>query len=191
MFVRRALLLSIPAWLFSLIGALARMPSIDVYPEFECVENYAGVRTIQMAFQSQSRCSAALDKLYASSSDSQNFCTDLGFLVCILYCLKLLPRGLDWWATVCSTWIWVSRSSVKRSAKRALGAEHLECVAEANSQVARMCLCIRLCCANFCRFGIEQPGSSLMKCTPRMQALSTKIPSSPEWPLDHMPHLHE
>ena len=168
-FFRRMVALCVPGWFFMIIHHLRRMPTLHLEEWAESIEFYAGRRTVQRAFESEHHAALAFDKSYHYSHD---FCTDLGFLHAIMLSLLLRARGLSFWATVCSTWVFMSRSSVHRSEDRPLGCTRFECVREANLMVSRMVLLIRFLAGKFCQFGLEQPATSLMDKTPRIKALS-------------------
>ena len=168
-FFRRMVALAVPGWFFKIIYLLRRMPTLHLEESAEAIEFYAGRRTVQRAFAVEGHQALAFDKSYHASHD---FCTDLGFLHAIMLCLYLRARGLSFWATVCSTWVFMSRSSVHRSEAQPLGCTRFECVREANLMVSRMVLLIRFLAGKFCQFALEQPATSLMDKTPRMKALS-------------------
>ena len=145
-FFRRMVALAVPAWFFTVIWHLRRMASLVTEESVEAVDFYAGRLTMQRAFASEGKGALAFDKSY---SESQDFCTGLGFLHSVILSLILRARGLSFWATVCSTWISMSRSSVHRSDEEPLGATRFECVRDANLMVSRMVLLIRSCLVSF------------------------------------------
>lgn len=164
----RMVLIKLPGWFFSVLTyVLAK--GYDVEPQFNCVEFYSGKATIYRAFIRGGEPAMAYD--YINCPTSQNFLTTLGFLNAICCVCRLRPRGLNFWATVCSTWVALCRNSTYRTAWRPLGNRKSKCVVEANLQVARMAFLIRMSAAKYGRFCLEQPASSLMKESPRMRDL--------------------
>ena len=168
-FFRRMVALGVPGWFFMIIYHLRRMTTLVLEESVEAVEFYVGRRTIQRAYASEHHPALAFDK---SDHYSHDFCTDIGFLHAVMVCLLLRARGLPFWATVCSTWVFMSRSSVWRFQEQSLGCTRLQCVRDANLMVSRMVLLIRFLAGKFCQFGLEQPATSLMDKTPRMKAMS-------------------
>jgi len=101
-----------------------------------------------------------------------NFMTDEGFWNAIALARRVRPRdGIQTFATVCSTWVWISRSSTGRSLRNVLGNVRSEVVAEANAMVSRMVLLILFLCARCVAWLLEQPATSLMAQHPRMVML--------------------
>jgi hypothetical protein len=85
--------------------------------------------------------------------------------------LAVGPLGVLFCAPVCSTWVWMNRSTSCRSLHSPCGREGLECVRLANQQVARVCLLALLMCITGRAFILEQPGSSLLFAHPSFQSL--------------------
>ena len=74
-------------------------------------------------------------------------------------------RGTNHWGTVCSTWVYLSRSSTGRSLAFPLGNVNQPVVRQANTMLARVCLCIVFGCCLRLAFFHEQPASSLASST--------------------------
>ena len=74
-------------------------------------------------------------------------------------------------APVCSSWVWMSRSTTLRSRILPLGDVSLASVAAGNLQVARLVLLLVLVSHWGCSWVVEQPMTSLMWMHPRFQAL--------------------
>ena len=173
LFLRRMISLGIPAWFFMVVKTLHERFDLD--EQYDCIEWYAGVSTIQRAFKAHGMAAAAFDK--ENNPEGQNFLTALGFVHAIILSLRLKPRGLNFWATVCSTWVSLCRNSTYRTDWRPLGNKSASCIKDANLQVTRMVLLIRVCAAKYSRFGLEQPASSIMEKHPRMVQLA-KAPAA-------------
>ena len=101
-----------------------------------------------------------------------DFMSDDGIYNAIAIARRLKPvTGLQTFATVCSTWVWISRSSTRRSPGNPLGNTSSDVVAGANAMVSRMVLLILFLSARFIAWILEQPASSLMAQHPRMRML--------------------
>ena len=173
-YYRRMLALMVQGWLFTIVWHIRRM-DIPTHESVDAVEFYAGRRTIQRAFVVHGDMQAlAFDKSY--DDEAQDFCKDIGFLHSIMLALRIRARGLSFWATVCSTWVFMSRSSTGRDVTCPLGSSRFTCVQEANLMVARFALLVRVLAAKFCAFGLEQPATSLMARHPRVVQLSRVRP---------------
>lgn len=169
-YFRRMLALMVPGWLFTIIWHIRHM-DINSHESIDAIEFYAGRRTIQRAFVvHEGMRAAAFDKSYAD--EAQSFTTDIGFLHSVVLALRLRARGLSFWATVCSTWVFMSRSSTGRDETCPLGSARFQCVQDANLMVARFALLVRMLAAKSCAFGLEQPATSLMAKHPRVVQLS-------------------
>ena len=170
MCVRRAKRLGLPTWLFTIMTLLCMNPLIDTSPRFHAVEFYAGKGTIYNAFEEHGCKAAKLDKSYGSDPQ-YDFTSPEGLVCLIFYILCLRLRGLNFHAIVCSTWVWMSRSSTGRTNSRPSGNES-EVVRLANLMVTRACLMIRLAASKFCRWAIEQPATSTLPRFKRMRQLA-------------------
>ena len=108
----------------------------------DCVEYYSGAGVIAQSFVEQGLLSRTFDVLDKPTQEDAT--TPEGFLnsMFLSMSLKSLDAGgsLGHWGTVCSTWVFMSRSSTGRSAERPEGFANSECVAIGNCQVARMAL---------------------------------------------------
>lgn len=101
-----------------------------------------------------------------------DFMSDAGIFHAIALARRVKPvTGLQTFATVCSTWVWICRSSTLRSPQNPLGNTSSPAVAEANAMVSRMALLICFLSARFIGWVLEQPASSLMIRHPRMQMI--------------------
>ena len=94
-------------------------------------------------------------------------CTDQA-QVHIVALLRVQKGGLAFIAAQCSSWIWLSRSSTKRSSKNPLGDEQCPSTLEGNrlnSRVELLCVLAHLIGVFWV---IEQPANSLFFSTPAM-----------------------
>ena len=178
LFYRRMVRLRLPKCLFALLFLLARSRDGKSPHDLTMVEYFSGVQAITNEFRTQGFGAASFD--IVNDSVSQNLLTDMGFLHAINLALRVKPlQGFTWWATVCSTWVWMCRNTTARSRKRPLGDVSLKCVRDANTMVSRMVALVLLCSARFVGYVIEQPTTSIMCCHPRMallEALASQLP---------------
>ena len=88
--------------------------------------------------------------------------------------------GVVWFAPPCSTWVWMSRASTKRSEQHMgpAGDESNPNVYRQNCLVGRICYLIALCFHLGINFVIEQPHSSVMFKYARMKKLLGRIDRS-------------
>ena len=96
----------------------------------------------------------------------QDLCTPIGFLHAIWLVLAMAPEAMGWFATVCSSWIFMSRSSTCRSLQDPLGRTDLECAVNGNCMVGRGVLLqmLVMCLGRF--WALDKPMSSLMQMHP-------------------------
>ena len=156
--VRRLFLMGLPCWFFNMIWLAVR--TFDASRDLVCFENFAGVGEILSAFARDGFASEGFD--YSWDPNFMDFNSSQGFLLALLLTLRLVPEGCNWYATVCSTWVWMSRASTKRTIMAPMGRRTLAKVKQANAQVARMVLLTTLCLAKRCLWALEQPSSSIM-----------------------------
>lgn len=98
----------------------------------------------------------------------QDMLTVDGFILFLRYCLLLRVSGIAVMAPVCSTWVWLCRAVMGRSAWNPLGDSSRLDVAEANKMVSRVALLLYLLIIKGVIFILEQPQSSCLEDHPRM-----------------------
>ena len=86
----------------------------------------------------------------------------LGFLITLQGLRHMARGGLAWFAPPCSSWIWLSRGSTRRSALNPRGARRYRKVREANKLCRRLIYLLEYLVAKGVFFAIEQPVTSLM-----------------------------
>jgi hypothetical protein len=79
--------------------------------------------------------------------------------------------SIEWWAIVCSTFVWMSRASTRRTPQNPEGSTTSQAVAEANKMLARTVLLITFGIARLIAWGLEQPSSSILPQTRRFKKL--------------------
>ena len=93
-----------------------------------------------------------------------------GLITQFVYALRMEDhyRSLAHWGTVCSSWIWMSRSSTGRAVWQPLGDSWSASARAGNVMVSRMALVLYLLVAKQVMWIVEQPSSSLMFLHPRL-----------------------
>ena len=84
--------------------------------DLHCVECFCGVAAIVRAFQAAGLNAVGMD--VALDPDYMDLCTSEGMVMAVSLCMKLSPDALAWFATVCSSWIWICRDKTRRRANR-------------------------------------------------------------------------
>ncbi|CAK8998358.1 unnamed protein product [Durusdinium trenchii] len=118
------------------------------------------------------RC-AALDLEYGGRC--MDFMTPEGFVNAVFQVLRLSPGSSLTLAPVCSTWVWVSRGSTKRSRALPLGNTGAPSVRLGNLMVGRCALLLLLAAARGVWWVLEQPKGSLLEYHPAMQRVLRRI----------------
>ena len=172
--VRKLMRAGWPIAMFNLLAVIAA--TFPLIPrDVQCVEYFSGVGQVAKAFREASLNTRTFDII--ADADLQNLNTSAGLVTALALALSLAARGVAHWATVCSTWIFLSRGSTGRRSGRVWGlpgrAYITENVAVANAQATRMIMiCLLLTFRKVC-FILEQPLSSIMhelplwSCIPR------------------------
>lgn len=159
---RRMRKVGMPRLLFEILARFALHRCRN--QRLHAAEFFCGAATIATAFNTHDYPAIGLDivcnPLYHDITLSS------GFLYALWVVLSLKPNGLAWFATVCSTWVFLSRNSTGRSASEPLGRTHFEQVDNGNIQTGRSSLLalLTMCLGSF--WALEQPASSLMFCHP-------------------------
>lgn len=141
----------------------------ELVPEDEdmsFVEIFAGDRSVSRSLQFLGYRGKSFDQRY---TDNHNFLSPQGFLAVLTTLQQLHPGAIFWSAPPCSTWVWVSRSSTKRSREDVLGNESSEYIKSQNHLVTRLVYLLALADRLGVYWIIEQPQSSLMFRHPVME----------------------
>ena len=155
--------------LLFLFGSSQTINSRNLYN----IEFFVGVSAIQRAALDLQLASCRYDIIFNQDSNDVN--SLVGFLTAVQLCRRLKKGALAHFATVCSTWVWISRSSTKRSVTCPLSEKPTECVKQANKMVGRCTLLMILVMALEGIWILEQPSSSLMCLHPRLKAFKNRI----------------
>lgn len=170
--IRRLMRMHIPACFWNILMVITRTCHCD--RDFDCLEMFSGRATIVRAFRKNHMKAAGYDITYDAKNNDLN--ADCGFITALVLVLRLKSKSVLWWATVCSSWVWMSRSGSQRSKRRVSGNKRARSVATANAQVARMILLSCLGLSRGVSWGLEQPASSLMASSSWVQFLQ-KLPA--------------
>ena len=123
-------------------------------------ELFAGAKTVALAWRQQGHKASTFE--INDSQVFQNILLPEGWLSAILMVRNQEPGSLTHIATVCSTWIYLSRASTKRALAFPEGDTNMLVVQQANTMTARIAIIIILV---ICLGGIpvhEQPITSLL-----------------------------
>ena len=155
--VRKLMRAGWPIAMFNLLAVIVAMVG-PISHEVHCVEYFSGVGQIAKAFREAGHNSRTFDII--DLGDLQNLNTPQGLATALVCALSLVPRGLAHWATVCSTWIFLSRGSTGRRSGRVWGlpgrAYISENVAVANAAATRMIMICLLLTFRKVSFILEQ-----------------------------------
>ena len=91
-----------------------------------------------------------------------NILSALGLLCPLRMLLRVWEGGLTWSGQVCSTWVWLARSSTRRTWELPRGCEFGQCAREGNRMAGIKALFMCFCYARGLDFVVEQPASSLL-----------------------------
>ena len=157
-----------PPIIFEILLTLTACSVLPIKPDLlvDAIEYFAGVAEIQKAVQTCGMKCLAFDKDY--DDEGMDLLSDLGFVTAFIWALRLKRYGLTAWGTLCSSWIWVSRSVTKRCPLNVLGDDTVPFVEQGNVMVSRMCLIWYIVRMKESVYVLEQPQSSLMFNHPRV-----------------------
>ena len=136
--------------------------------DLDGIEFFAGKRAVTKAMQRRGIKAVPFER---DLSKKMDLCTAAGFGLALQLMIRLMPSGIIWLAPVCSSWVWVNRSTAGRNPVHALGRVDLPHVAEGNMQASRAVALILIATYKGCAWILEQPLSSYLEYHPRFQAL--------------------
>lgn len=151
----------------TLLGLLAAaMPLLlaaqsAVGPALHSVELFAGKKAISRWTHSMGFRTEVLDKTYSKDA-AMDITTPHGFQHALGLASRLVQGATAWAAPVCSSWVWVSRSSTGRSAARPAGKTSCPSVQEGNLMVKQTVAVLLVAFLRGAFVYVEQPCSSLM-----------------------------
>lgn len=132
----------------------------------DMAELFSGVGHVHEAFLEKDFAGAVYD--IHRHSLFEDVLSSEGYLTLVRTVRNVKPGGVTHWATVCSSWIYLSRASSGRSASRPLGFKSVGFVREANKMMARVSLLLVFCTCMHIYFVHEQPVTSLAPLTKYM-----------------------
>lgn len=139
--------------------------------DLDLLEVFAGRKALSKEFQAK-----GLEvETFEIEDDAQKFdlLSDEGMLRAVGLTLRLKVGALLFGGHPCSTFVWLSRGSTRRSASRPLGDPLCAAAQKANQMASRFSLLILLAVARGAVWLVEQPCSSLLKNHPRFSLLET------------------
>ena len=155
----RLLAVGFPTIVFEIMKTVVAMRQPT--PRLCGLEAFCGVATIATEFIQAGFPFHGADILL--DPDNHDLTTPAGFVYLLFMVLSFEADAILWFATVCSSWIWLSRSSTGRNKRMPLGTPHLcRSVEDGNTMVARSAVLMMLCAARHGWWALEQPAGSLM-----------------------------
>ena len=173
----------VPIAIFNICYWLCRNSDSWGVSDIDFIEWFAGVAMVHKAFKRRGFASLAYDiNQFLGDSDIHDLCHVRGLLLACRWMSRQRWGAASHWATVCSTWVWLSRASTHRSEISPLGRGNVSRgVAQANEMVATMVALIRWSLARHGVFILEQPATSLMIHHPRLEALKLDLRRRQAW----------
>ena len=167
--VRRLMHAGWPIMLFNWLAMLFVTTPGGFERTLSCVEYFSGVAVVAGTFEDHGRRSATFDicthEVYENLNTPEGFCTALSLG------MRLKKSALAHWATVCSSFIFLSKGTTKRTDENPWGFDRPS-VRTANQQVVRMLLIIILLKARKVAWLLEQPMTSTMCKIPLWSAVA-------------------
>ena len=148
--------------------------------DLDLVEFFCGCQAITRGAQFMGRKAYGVDILSPQkvSQPRRNLGTKHGFCLALKLICRLRRFGLTWWAPPCSSWVWISRATNKRSVEDPLGDENQKRVRWNNRLVSRLMILLELVRFLGLFWILEQPQSSIIlehpKFNKRLKRLGTR-----------------
>ena len=111
-------------------------------PQYHFAEFFAGQKAITKGLLANGYTGVTFEK--EDCPLTQDILTDSGFANAVCIVLNIVPGGLAWYAIVCSTWVWMSRSSTGRRLWNPDGHRESDSVRAGNKMLTRVVLLILL-----------------------------------------------
>ena len=105
---RNLMRFAVPPVLISMLLFMGTSPVGDTSP-IDVIDFFAGGASVQKAFTTMQYRAVAYD--IVNDATYQDLLSDEGWLTALSWANRLSEGGLTHWGTVCSTWVWISRSS--------------------------------------------------------------------------------
>ena len=156
----------------TILNMIATLPMEE--PHLCCAEFFAGVGSIAFGFRSFGKQAAAVDKNYHVDMDLNNL---KGIALAIWVIMRTVASGIVWLAPPCSSWIFLSTGTTKRSRLSPNGDTGNTKVLWNNALVWRVSILVEICALFAIYVILEQPTSSLMFVYERMRLALTRVKS--------------
>ena len=163
---RRLLFMGAPTVLYDMLKFVQQVSNPDRIYKLLMVEYFCGCAAMTRSFQSAGYPATGVDQ--DKDRCFENILSDQGMLFCIRLAMALAPHGVMWLGTVCSSFVWLCRSTTARSERNPRGNTDLACVSMGNQMAARSALLALLAMANRTWWVLEQPFSSIMQLHPAL-----------------------
>ena len=161
---QRMLQAGLPVHFFEILKRVKVLTAQQSAAELSCAEFFCGAAMVAAAFEVRGFPSLGLD--IARDKHFHDITLSSGFLYALTVLLSVSPNGLLWLATVCSTWVFMSRSTTGRSSGDPLGCSRHATVDDGNIQAGRSALLALVAMCRGVFWALEQPHSSIMVCHP-------------------------
>ena len=174
--LKSMLSMGVPIALFNILWVLQNKSASDGY-SLDFIEFFSGCGQIRDALLRRGQFCTGFD--ITDDETFENFISAAG-LLCAIELMRLLRRyGGCHWATVCSSWVWICRSTTKRSMAFPLGIEpRCRAVEAGKIMVSNMAVLLLWALAKKVSWVVEQPGTSLMFEHPRFKQVKDAMRSS-------------
>ena len=171
-----------PLQLYTLLHFIAVASPQEQKGSLHLVEYFCGVAAHTRAFQACGLNVVGFDIL--RDGLFMDIASKLGVVTALTLCTRVMPGGVGWLATVCSSFSWMCRHSVERSKTAPLGDACSWSATNGNLLAARSALIMLLLMALGAGWFLEQPANSIMASHPSLEyvkELASKLPKLCEW----------
>ena len=146
-------------WRDAIFHMIQHMEDAGVEP-LKCADIFSGTGNMAAAFGAFGMLSSTFEK--QNDPEGQDVTTDKGMGILLYMIARVEPGGIVWLGPPCSSWVWLSRSTTKRSASKVEGDTTVPSVAEANAIANIVADIMRVCHALGVFYVVEQPRTSLL-----------------------------
>ena len=162
-------------WPIACFNLLSMIMAESLFPctfprNLYCVEFFSGVSMVAGVFRQFGLASQTFD--ICTHEQFENLNTAEGLCTALTLAMLLKKHGLGHFATVCSSWIFLSLGTTLRNDQNPWGALDRPSVRVANAQVVRMILVVMLLKVRGCSWLLEQPMTSRMCKVPLWDAVA-------------------
>ena len=158
--LKKMLLVGLPLVIINCFVFLEAMTPLSSAARTDAAELFSGAARVAQAFEYNDFEAAQFD--YERHDVFENILRPEGILTLLRILRDVRPGGLCHWATVCSTWVYLSHASTGRSAAFPEGDSTIRVTRSANCMAARVAVLIILTFIFKIKIIHEQPLSSLM-----------------------------